>query len=418
VKFQFSEIVNHPDVDLVLRTLKHCLRDISLTIEQTEDQLTIYGLGPSFRTMNPNDRSSFRAVSQGTVTIIRGEVNFLASALMGDMPQDAAVLSKIEQAVRCLRVQLSVDVVRPDDSASLRPSEPVPSLNSEAPTYLGSEMPSPVFSEPLISAEAAFQPPTSNVAAEPVRIEAEEPRVIEPSAAKHLEPLPVVTAAAPPFRWPEPDLGSKAVSASPLPSFSTRNVEVPKHGRTAMLPLALLSGLFILCAAYFLQHRYLIANPFKGDQPATTQTGSVPAKGTDNQRLTSPEPAQPVSTSPEDIKVWVEKWAAAMSTGDPQEQISFYADPVDRYFLNGNVSRNQLLRDKQAEIADRSGLLAFKAEDVVIDHRTESKIVMRLLKHIIIKSPSASIREQRIKTQLKLTLIDGKWKITSERTLG
>ena len=121
---------------------------------------------------------------------------------------------------------------------------------------------------------------------------------------------------------------------------------------------------------------------------------------------------------PTDIKAWVQAWAAAISTRDVQAQLAFYATPLDRYFLTPNVSREQLLKNKQAEIDDRKGLWTFKAEDLVVERQTPKTAVVYLNKHIIVKLPSSTIQEERIKAQLKLKMVDGEWKITSERTVG
>lgn len=121
---------------------------------------------------------------------------------------------------------------------------------------------------------------------------------------------------------------------------------------------------------------------------------------------------------PKDIKAWVQVWAAAISTRDVQHQLSFYATPLDRYFLTPDVSSEQLLKDKQAEIDDRKGVWTLKAEDVVVQKETATNAVVVLIKHVTEELPSSRVREERIKAQLKLKLVDGSWKITSERTIG
>ena len=204
-----------------------------------------------------------------------------------------------------------------------------------------------------------------------------------------------------------------------------------EHKRSAALPLTLLAVLLILCTAYLLQHPNLTGNLFTrvsakldttpvADQPTTTQASPTPVHGVEAQPTSSSDKSGRLTTpaGPEDIKVWVEEWSAAMRTRDAEAQVSFYADPVDRYFLTPGVSRKELLREKQSDIESRNGLWAFKAEDVIIQRQTGSSAIVLLTKHIMIKSPSSSIREQHIKTQLKLKLVDGNWKITSERTLG
>ncbi len=121
---------------------------------------------------------------------------------------------------------------------------------------------------------------------------------------------------------------------------------------------------------------------------------------------------------PRDIKAWVEAWAAAMGTSDVESQLSFYATPLDRYFLSAGVSKEQLLKDKQSEIDSRKGPITFKAEKVVVEKETPTNAVVTLIKHITVELPSSTIEEQHLKTQLKLKLVDGGWKITSERIIG
>jgi hypothetical protein len=423
VRFEFREIVDHPDLDLVLRTLKHCMRDVSLEIVQAGEELTIYGLGPSFRTMNRNDRAIFRASSQGTATLVQGDVNFLASALMGDIPQDTAVRSKIEHAIRCVRAELHPDSVPQGEPTNPYPKELRPSVRTEAFTPAALTITSPASAAMSGSAQTAFEAVTRDVNPQMGPVKPVKPIVIEPrvaEAAEPSDPAAVVTASSQPSTRA---LKSESVRPTPLPSYSAMNAIGMKYKRSAILPLAILSCVFVVCVAYLLQHRSLIDNVFTLAQATATQASSVPAQGTVNQQLSSPAPsAQNASTSrpsdPKDIKTWVAKWAAVMSTGDAEAQVSFYTDPVNRYFLRSDVSRDQLLRTKQSEIEGRRGLWTIKAEDVVIDQQTGAKAVIRLRKHVIVKLPSSSIREERIKTQLKLKLIDGSWKIISERTLG
>jgi ketosteroid isomerase-like protein len=468
VKFQFNEIVDHPDANLVLNTLKGCLRDISLEITQAGDQLTIYGLGPSFRTMNRNDTATLRATSQGTATVLDGEVSFLASALMGDMPQDSAVRSKIEQAIRCLRIQLNLDniprqvsssngslrepepparievltpftppissPVLPDvlvptqatapakvDVAPVSLQEPEPPAPVEVLTPFTPATPSPIPSEVLVPTQAT-QSVKADVAPQSFAAHQSESAAIEPIEPEEPKaPESPATAVAASFEPPAPVPNRRTAPPVSLPSPIAREESVERGKRSAILPLAL-SGLLILCCgAYFLQHRSLLANHLTVNQPKASLANPVPAPDTRSQQPSPPaDPVQttPVDSSPKDVKAWVQDWAAAMSTPDVQAQLSFYTDPLDRYFLRSNVSKIELLRDKQAEIKDRTGVWVLKAEDVVIDQQTESKAVIRLIKHITVTSPTSSIQEQRIKTQLKLKLIDGNWKITSERTIG
>jgi ketosteroid isomerase-like protein len=424
VRFQFSEIVEHPDPDLVLHILEHCFRDISLEAVHSGDQLTVYGVGPSFRTMNRNDKTVLRASRQQSATIVHADANFLASALMGDMPQDTVVRSKIEQAFRCMKTQLNLDVALPPDSPSTHSSEPQRPIHTEPLVPLAPGAPGRPSPEPPVSEHTSFQTATPTIATEPLiqppTMEPDEPIALESKAPVPTVPpaFAVVAPSAPPIPALTFDSPVSA-PASPQP-FLPMKAGPAEHKRSVVLPLTLLAALILLCAGYLLQHRNPIGNLFPlknltqhatpdADPPAGTQSSSPPAQ--------SSHP--PTAAGPEDINAWVEDWAAAMRTNDPGAQVSFYADPVNRYFLTPNVSGSELLREKQSDIKSRGDLWSFKAENVQIQRQSESSAIVLLTKHITVKPPSSSsIREQRIKTQLKLKIVDGNWKIISERTLG
>jgi ketosteroid isomerase-like protein len=437
VRLQFNEIVEHPDADLILRTLEHCFHDVSLQVIHSEDQLTVYGLGPSFRTMNPNDKTILRATRQQAATLLHAEANFLASALMGDMPQDTVVRSKIEQALQCMKTQLQLDASpRSQAPPDIHLNEPAPPIHIQPSTPAVSISETFAPREPQVLDEVPFESTSQRITMEPVSeppaIEPEEPVAIEfgDSAAD----VPSVFAAPTPISSPPPEplLDPESPPPSLFRPYPPTEAAPAKRKRSIALPLTLLAVFVLSCAAYLLQHRDLLGNLFAptgsreqaapiADPPVTTQP-STPSIPNPVAQPSSPaaESIPPAATAgPEDIKVWIEEWAAAMRTRDLEAQVSFYADPVDRYFLTPQVHRDKLLREKQSDIQSRNSIWTFNAENVVIEQHTASSAVVLLTKRITTKSPSSgSTREQRLKTQLKLKLVDGSWKITSERTIG
>jgi hypothetical protein len=108
-----------------------------------------------------------------------------------------------------------------------------------------------------------------------------------------------------------------------------------------------------------------------------------------------------------------------MRSRDAAAQASFYADPVDRYFLKSNVSNADVLADKQTDIQSREDLWTFELKHIVIEQKPDSTARVRLVKHIISLSQFAGpqMLEQSIRSQLQLKRIDGQWKITSEQNL-
>lgn len=427
MKLQFDQIVEHSDADLILRTLEQHLREVSLETVRTKDELIVYGLGPSFRTMNRNDKTIVRATSQPGATTLHTEANFLASALAGDVAQDEIVRSKIERAFESLKNELGnggaprpIAVRATQTATPVLPSPAVEALptiakvgapatikveeNSRIPIDHTSDRPQKTF----IEAKPAPQPEAKPEPQPNLKIEAKpEPRI---------EPKPTPKIDAPVLTTPR--------RSAPVPAALTMEAVPIKKGRSAILLVLPLLILVLAAAFYLLQHHHASENLFAAEPEEHTASASTESKALVPAPAAAPsvsaansEPPTPAAM-PTDIKAWVQAWAAAMSSQDVQAQLSFYATPLDRYFLASDVSRESLLKDKQAEIDDRKGTWTLKAEDVIVEKQTPTKAVVYLNKHIIVQLPSSAIREERIKGQLKLKLVDGVWKITSERTIG
>jgi ketosteroid isomerase-like protein len=192
--------------------------------------------------------------------------------------------------------------------------------------------------------------------------------------------------------------------------------------RSATLWLLPILVALLVAVGYFLQHRQSSQDLFASTPATDTSSASAESKAAapaPPSPSPSTTPAQTVPAAmPKDIKAWVQAWADAINTRDVPYQLSFYATPVDRYFLTPNVSREHLLKDKQAEIDDRKGTWTLKAEDVDVQKETATNAVVVLIKHITVELPASPVRQERLKAQLKLKLVDGSWKITSERTIA
>lgn len=436
MKLLLDEIVEHPDADHVLRTLEHFLREVSLETVRTEDELIVYGLGPSFRTMNPRDTTVVRATSQASTTTLHTEVNFLASALAGTAAQDEIVRSKIERAFESMKTELRYSAAsrpslsHPIAAETLPPAEPSPVVET-LPAITAPNTPAPieverVSTEPVEGTREVVQMPSIEAKPEPklmARLEPKPEAKAEPKLEAKIEskpepkPQPRVDPKPAP-KIDEPVLAAPRQSA-PVPSALTMEASPARKARAAMLwilPLLIL----LLPAAYVLLRHHAVQSLFAANTAEHVASAAVEHRAeTPVPPVAAPTPPQPVPAAmPTDIKDWVQAWAAAMNTSDVQAQLAFYATPLDRYFLTPNVTRDQLLKDKQAEIDDRKGVWTFKAENVVVQQQTPSHAVVVLIKHITVKLPPSTIHEQRLKAQLKLKMVDGEWKIVSERTIG
>jgi hypothetical protein len=145
--------------------------------------------------------------------------------------------------------------------------------------------------------------------------------------------------------------------------------------------------------------------------------GVSPAPDTNGATVAHPDPSAPSAVNVADPKAWLENWATAMRSRDPVVQASFYADPVDRYIDQKNVSNAVLVEEKRADIGRRHDLWSFKLNDVVVESRTASEATVFLVKHYIVGAEPSQASELFVKTRLQLKLIDGQWKIVSEREI-
>jgi ketosteroid isomerase-like protein len=117
--------------------------------------------------------------------------------------------------------------------------------------------------------------------------------------------------------------------------------------------------------------------------------------------------------------VWLHGWASAMQTRDADAQAAFYADTVDRYLGQRNVSRDDVLRDRASTIHMRQGLWTVKMEKIVVEQQSDTEAQVRLLKHFIDEpDPSSGILESFVPSRLTLKRVGGDWKITSEQDLS
>ena len=599
MKLQLSEVVGHSDADRVLSVLEQYFRDESLEVIRAGDQLTVYGLGPSYRTMNHSDKTIVRVAPNHRGTVVDVDSHFLASALMGDMAQDTVVRSKVDRVFQRAREQLMAEslsasagtgktaskpiavtpVFPPSEGLPVRtpmetaeaaqtqpeqPKQPVrepdtqpvgtpvetpgkePPVGEPAPESEPEDGPvreprrkpfvettpfAPVAKEMTISPLAGYaeaqttveqarspmtpappvvlapkvipglqtsiataqemkQPVSSGTISttfgvpavvpplqprpaapspetkKPVAAEAIASGVV-PSIVPGLQPdgatLPEIkkwapstatppgAAAAPkaappqskaaPANWSKvattiattPVAATSASTVSPpkavdpaiwVPSFLPES-ETAKPERSGKKAAVAVIVLVLLAVAGYLsyQHRSAVENffvPGSGEHvvsaPSAASTSPPSIASTVSAPVTTAGP--PVAHLPQDVKDWVNTWAAALRTRDARAQASFYADPVDRYLLNSNVGKGQLLKAKQSEIEKRQGSWTVDAENVVVASQTASDAVVRLTKHITQEAPPGIIREWHIHTQLKLKRIDGSWKITAEQTLS
>jgi ketosteroid isomerase-like protein len=107
-----------------------------------------------------------------------------------------------------------------------------------------------------------------------------------------------------------------------------------------------------------------------------------------------------------------------LRTRDAAAQAAFYADPVDRYFLRHNLSKDAVVADKQAAIDKRKGGWTVKMDRVKVQRKGDDVADVSLVKHYMEQQDGATTSEWFVPSRLQLKRADGKWRIVSERDLG
>jgi ketosteroid isomerase-like protein len=126
-------------------------------------------------------------------------------------------------------------------------------------------------------------------------------------------------------------------------------------------------------------------------------------KAAEDAKLAEPDPAK-----------WLENWADVMRGSDAALLASYYADPVDRYYLQPHLSRAQVMADKQASMDKRLEPWTVQLENVQVLDRTDTTARVLLVKHFSIGTGTPAAKQLRWPTQLRLKMVDGRWQTLGE----
>jgi hypothetical protein len=438
---------------MVLRALEMLLRDISSEVVRAGNEITLHGLGPSPRAMNYRDITVLVVSAEDDKTVIKADVTFQASAFLGDASQDAVVRSKLEQVFEQVKSQVNLEKKRseataaaPSEAADLSSVSEAIAAASLAAHAFAEAAPEPVaadIGEGMAASEVAEASAVALLERPEESVESLEDAVAPvPSAEEELSQDESVTAVT---MLPALEDGTEILDEEPLVSPELELVHSrqmfadefeEKSSRLIWLVPAIAAVLLLAAGAASQRFRgqaagwYSKVIELRHSSVAKTTTAVAPGVSetattgtntatTGTATATTVQPTAPVvaQTTSVDPKVWVESWAASMRGRDPAAQASFYADPVERYIDQKNVSNAALLAEKRADIARRHGLWTFKLNDVVVESKTASEASVRLVKHYMVETEPSQVSELFVKTRLQLKLINGQWKIISEREI-
>jgi len=100
------------DMELVLSVLEDRLRTLTPDVVREGERITMFGLGPSPRALNPHDRTVIDVRASNGSTTIDADVSFQASSFLADMRQDTIVLGKLERVFEEMKAELEFKVRR------------------------------------------------------------------------------------------------------------------------------------------------------------------------------------------------------------------------------------------------------------------------------------------------------------------
>ena len=367
MKLQLDEILPAQDPDLVLHTLEACLRDVSLSVERSGNELIVFGIGPSHRAKNRNDKATLHICSKQDATVIHTEASFQASALLGDQSQDNVVRSKFEIVFESMRAELRYRSSRNGPRTLMQASFTRP---DESTQKLQAKIAAAVQAPDLESRREVPPPDLPSKRRPPLRI-----------IIASLFGLGVLLT---------PVLHHRYASDFATPWLSSHATE----SKTA-------------------------SHPTEAPPPMSSNTNKIPKPV-----VSIPSPAQPGSLASSSTQIRQENaspqqrlqdWEDALRSRDAAAQAAFYSTRVHPYLGNQDVNHNFILHEKQASIQRRQGLWTLKLEHVKVKRETPSTIRVDLVKHIMDQPANSSITERFVRSELHLKLVDGQWFITAER---
>jgi ketosteroid isomerase-like protein len=430
LRIQTSETLVTPDAEMVLRVLEWSLRDISIEAVREGQRITVRGLGPSQRTMNRNDIAVVEVACENDYTVVRADIAYQASALLGEVPQDDLVRSKLDRVLDRVKMELGTRRIRGEALAWVADPvrEPAPVFESKYAIESGHaiERARAVEAEHL-EPEAGWE---SEYFVEPEPVRAVESEVVTERGTSFALPIatetvPVETAVEKPTTVAVSSPHEKQAEIPMFQTFQSGDRKTPK-GWGLLATVACM----LVAVGLFLAWPYLVGLVHERFNPSSNVAEGSVAEET----LETPKPAEdkvPMEVpdanaaairsasihSESDPRVWLESWADAMRGQDASAQASFYGDPVERYALKSNVNNADVWLDKQNAIQGRPKEWTVKLEDVVVEPRPGESMRVRLTKHYTSQSDGGRVSEQFIHSQLRLKKIDGQWKITSEQNL-
>jgi ketosteroid isomerase-like protein len=442
----------------VLAVLEDRLHTLAHEVVREGRRITLFGLGPSPRAVNPRDKTMIDVRASDGVTTIDADVTFQASSFLGDAPQDEIVLGKLERVFEEIKAELGLNARREVLNGTPLPRKVIPigsamveraAAIASVPEVAGipeatvemapaaEDVSSAVIEKrPIEEIEHVLAEAAPVVALNEVPVEAAPTAAVEPvgitaePTTTAVDELPIFLQERAPIAVVKPQASAPVEMKQRFEDWIREAIVLThKEERGGRGKIGWVAGGACVGLAIVLGARYLavtqgaalaIAQPAPVAATALApMSASVPVAATNPAPATLPQPVPepPRPGAVEDPAEVVKQWEQAMQSRDAAAQAAFYADTVERYFLRNNVGRDAVQADKQAEIDKRKGSWTMKMDRVKV-FRSGDLATVGLVKHFTVQQEGEPASEWFVPTQLKLKREDGRWRIVSERALG
>jgi ketosteroid isomerase-like protein len=393
MRFHLTKIIEDRSPVVVTKALEKCLKSEAWKIQRYDKQVVALGIGTSRSAVNLSDKATFEIDFCEGATTVQVEAEYQYTWFLSEESQNHTVHSRIESVFANMRAELDL---APDWLHAQSESEEPPAPILETTTS----------SEPSKPAIESVAPPTFD----------EEDR--EPTQQT---PASQVESFSPAYPF--------APESQKAPKYLLGSSDARQRLGFRTVSLLVVSIIVVPCVRVGISHFKVhplsgnASKPVPAAQTATRNSFHLPddhprplvspSSRKDNLSRSLPRPGAPS----EDLRRWLEQWAASERTRDAKGQASFYADDVSPYLTLDRASRDAVYRNKQDSIHNRKGLWTFRIEHVSIRRESPDEASVLLKKLVMTQTDSVRVSEHRISSFLTLKRTQDGWRITGERDL-
>jgi hypothetical protein len=123
------------------------------------------------------------------------------------------------------------------------------------------------------------------------------------------------------------------------------------------------------------------------------------------------------SNGEQGVQLLLREWTDSVKAKDLAKNVDCYAPVLETYFLKHNISRDLVEADKSRAFNATTQIKIYELSDIAIDFQSSANATVKFKKSWDTNLSSGKEFSGEEIAELGLTLLDGRWKIVSEREL-